>query len=215
MTIKILIADDHQLVREGLATLLSEDPNIEIIGQAKNGKEAVEYAKKFKPDILIMDIGMPLINGIEATGILKKEIPELKIIGLTMHADKTYVKGMLEAGADSYLFKDCAYEELMLAINTVSMGNKYLSNEISDVIINEYIGKKNDVEAIDPILSERELEVLKLVAEGKSTNEIAKELFVSTKTIGTHKQHIYEKLDFNSTVDLVKYAIKKGIISLW
>lgn len=215
MSIKILIADDHQLVREGLATLLSDDPNIEVIGQAKDGKEAVESAKKLKPDILIMDIGMPLVNGIEATGILKKEIPDLKIIGLTMHADKTYVKGMLEAGADGYLFKNCAYDELMLAINTVSVGNKYLSNEITDVIINEYIGKQNDVEVVDPILSERELEVLTLVAQGKSSNEIAEELFVSVKTVGTHKQHIYEKLNINSTVDLVKYAIKKGIISLW
>lgn len=215
MSIKILIADDHQLVREGLATLLSDDPNIEVIGQAKDGKEAVESAKKLNPDILIMDIGMPLVNGIEATGILKKEIPDLKIIGLTMHADKTYVKGMLEAGADGYLFKNCAYDELMLAINTVSVGNKYLSNEITDVIINEYIGKQNDVEVVDPILSERELEVLTLVAQGKSSNEIAEELFVSVKTVGTHKQHIYEKLNINSTVDLVKYAIKKGIISLW
>lgn len=215
MSIKILIADDHQLVREGLATLLSDDPDIEVIGQAKDGKEAVEYTKKLKPDILLVDIGMPLVNGIEATGILKREIPELKVIGLTMHAEKTYIKGMLEAGADGYLFKSCAYDELILAINTVCVGNKYLSNEITDVIINEYIGKQNDVEAVDPILSERELEVLKLIAEGKSSNEIAEELFVSVKTVGTHRQHIYEKLNFNSTVDLVKYAIKKGIISLW
>ncbi len=215
MPIKILIADDHQLFREGLVTLLSDDPNIEVVGEVEDGKQAVDHAKKLAPDILIMDIGMPLVNGIEATGILKKELPDLKVIGLTMHAEKNFVKGMLEAGAYGYLFKNCAYDELILAINTVHSGNKYLSNEITDVLIHEYIGKQNDVEAVDPILSERELEVLKLLAEGKSSNEIAEQLFVSVKTIGTHKQHIYEKLNLNSTADLVKYAIKKGIISLW
>jgi DNA-binding NarL/FixJ family response regulator len=215
MSIKVLIADDHQLFREGLVTLLSDDPNIEVIGQVEDGKEAIEQAKRLGPDILIMDIGMPVVNGIEATGILNKEHPDVKVIGLTMHAEKNFVKGMLEAGAYGYLFKNCAYDELILAINTVSSGNKYLSNEITDVLIHEYIGKQNDVEAIDPILSERELEVLKLLAEGKSSNEIAEQLFVSVKTIGTHKQHIYEKLNLSSTADLVKYAIKKGIISLW
>lgn len=215
MSIKILIADDHQLFREGLVTLLSDDPNMEVIGQAEDGKQAVEQAKKLNPDVLIMDIGMPIINGIEATGILKKELPDLKVIGLTMHAEKNFIKGLLEAGAYGYLFKNCAYDELILAINTVNNGNKYLSNEITDVLIHEYIGKQNDAEVMDPILSDREQEVLKLMAEGKTSNEIAELLFVSVKTIGTHKQHIYEKLDLNSTADLVKYAIKKGIISLW
>ncbi|MBE0650984.1 MAG: response regulator transcription factor [Bacteroidales bacterium] len=214
MAIKILLADDHQLVREGLATLLGDDPNIEIVGQAKDGKEAIENAKKLKPDILIMDIGMPVFNGIEATEILKKEIPEMKVIGLTLHAERNFVKGMLEAGAYGYLFKTCAYEELILAINTVNSGNKYFSNEITEILVNEYIGKKKEVEEIDTPLSDREQEVLKLLAEGKSNNEIAKLLFVSAKTIGTHKQHIYEKLGLESAVDLVKYAIKKGIISL-
>lgn len=215
MSIKILIADDHQLVREGLVNLLSDDPNIEVIAQAKDGKEAIENAKKLKPDILIMDIGMPVINGIEATGILKKEMPEMKVIGLTLHAGKNFVKGMLEAGAYGYLFKTCAYEELILAINTVSSGNKYFSNEITEILVKDYIGKTNGGGVVDSILTEREQDVLKLVAEGKSSNEIAEELFVSVKTVGTHKQHIYEKLDFNSTVDLVKYAIKKGFVSLW
>ncbi len=216
MSIKILIADDHQLVREGLANLLSDDPNIEVVGQAEDGKEAIENVKKLEPDILIMDIGMPVINGIEATGILKKEYPELKVIGLTLHAEKNFVRGMLEAGAYGYLFKTCAYEELILAINTVNSGNKYFSNEITDILVNEYIGKQNSgVEVVDPILTERELEVLRLIADGKSSNEIAEELFVSVKTVGTHKQHIYEKLDIGSNVELVKYAIRKGIISLW
>lgn len=215
MSIKILIADDHQLFREGLVTLLSDDPNMDVIGQAEDGKQAVEQAKKLNPDVLIMDIGMPIINGIEATGILKKELPDLKVIGLTMHAEKNFIKGLLEAGAYGYLFKNCAYDELILAINTVNNGNKHLSNEITDVLIHEYIGKQNDAEVIDPILSEREQEVLKLIADGKTSSEIAELLFVSVKTVGTHKQHIYEKLEINSTADLVKYAIKKGIISLW
>lgn len=215
MSIKILIADDHQLFREGLVNLLSDNSDIEVIGEVEDGEEAIEQAKKLRPNVLIMDIGMPVINGIEATGILKKEIPDLKVIGLTMHAEKHYVKGMLEAGASGYLFKNCAYDELILAIKTVNSGNKYLNSEITDVLIHEYIGKQDNVEAVDPILSEREYEVLKLMAEGKTSNEIAEQLFVSVKTVGTHKQHIYEKLNLSSTADLVKYAIKKGIISLW
>lgn len=215
MSIKILIADDHQLFREGLVNLLSDNSEIEVVGEVEDGEKAIEQAKKLEPDVLIMDIGMPVINGIEATGILKKELPKLKVIGLTMHAEKHFIKGMLEAGASGYLFKNCAYDELIMAIKTVNAGNKYMNSEITDVLIHEYIGKQNDAEAVDPVLSEREREVLKLMAEGKTSTEIAELLFVSVKTIGTHKQHIYEKLNLNSTADLVKYAIKKGIISLW
>lgn len=213
--IKILIADDHQLFREGLVTLLSDDPNMEIIGQAEDGEQAVAQAIKLNPDIIMMDIGMPVINGIEATGILKKELPDLKVIGLTMHAENFFIKGLLEAGAVGYLFKNCAYDELILAINTVNNGNIYLSNEIADILIHEYIGKENDTKVMNPILSEREQQVLKLIAEGKSNNEMAELLFLSVKTIGTHKQHILNKLELKSTADMVKYAIKTGLISLW
>jgi DNA-binding NarL/FixJ family response regulator len=215
MSIKILIADDHKLFREGLITLLTESSEIEIIGQAENGKQAIEKAKKLNPDILIIDIGMPVISGIEATSILKSEMPGLKIIALTMHSEKHFVKGMLEAGAYGYLFKNCAYDELMRAIKTVYSGKKYLSDEITELVIHDYIAKPQDAGEEEPVLSEREMEILKLFAEGKSSREISETLFISVKTVGTHKQHILNKLEISSTADMVKYAIKKGIISLW
>ncbi|PIQ26851.1 MAG: DNA-binding response regulator [Bacteroidetes bacterium CG18_big_fil_WC_8_21_14_2_50_41_14] len=215
MPIKILIADDHQLFREGLMTLLSGALNIEIVAQAENGKQTIEKAKTLSPDIILMDIGMPIINGIEATGILQTEAPKTKVIALTMHSEKHFIKGMLEAGACGYLFKNCAYDELIDAINTVYAGKKYLSDDITEFIIHDYIGKPKNKQEDDPQLSAREMEILKLIADGKTSREISELLFVSIKTIGTHKQNILNKLNMNSTADLVKYAIKKGLISLW
>lgn len=214
MSIKILIADDHQLFREGLFNLLSAAENIDIIGQAENGKETIKLARKLQPDIVIMDIGMPVINGIEATTILKKELPDIRVIALSMHSDKNYIKGMFEAGAYGYLFKNCAYDELLEAINTVYDGRKYLDDEITEVVIHDYLGKEKNIPVSDPQLSEREAEILKLFAEGKSSREIAELLFVSVKTVGSHRQHIFQKLELGSTADLVKYALKRGIITL-
>ncbi|OFZ09191.1 MAG: DNA-binding response regulator, partial [Bacteroidetes bacterium RIFOXYB12_FULL_41_6] len=175
----------------------------------------IEKAKKLSPDIILMDIGMPIINGIEATGILQMEAPKIKVIALTMHSEKHFIKGMLEAGACGYLFKNCAYDELIDAINTVYAGKKYLSDDITEFIIHDYIGKPKNRQEDDPQLSAREMEILKLIADGKTSREISELLFVSIKTIGTHKQNILNKLNMNSTADLVKYAIKKGLISLW
>ena len=157
---------------------------------------------------------MPVINGIEATGILQKELPDIKVIALSMHSDKHYIKGMFEAGASGYLFKNCAYDQLIEAINAVYSGKKYLSDEITEVIIHNYLKKEEDIPNNDPKLSERESEILKLFAEGKTSREISELLFISIKTVGTHKMHILEKLELKSTTDLVKYALKKGIISL-
>ena len=214
MSIKILIADDHQLFREGLINLLSDSSEIEVIAQAEDGKEAIIKAKKFNPDIVIMDIGMPIMNGVEATGILKKELPDIKVIAISMYSDKHFIKGMLEAGASGYLLKSCTYDQLIEAINAVYSGKKYLSNKITEVIIHDYLGKEEEIPNNDPKLSERESEILKLFAEGKTSREISELLFVSVKTVGTHKQHILEKLELKSITDMVKYAMKKGIISL-
>lgn len=210
MKIKVLIADDHQLFREGLVNLLFAAPDIEVIAQARDGSEAIEKAKHFKPDVILIDIGMPVMNGIEATRILKKDMPNIKIIAVSMHSDRQYVKGILEAGADGYLLKNCTYQQLTDAIQSVFGGKKTLSDDITNLVIKEYL---------DPIesdahskLSERELEVLKLYAEGKSTREIGDKLFISVKTVGTHKQHILEKLELSSVTDMIKYAIKKGLI---
>lgn len=214
MSIKILIADDHQLFREGLINLLSDTTEIEVVAHAENGKIAVEKAIIYKPDIVIMDIGMPVLGGIDATALLKSKMPDIKIIALSMHSDKHFIKGMLEAGATGYLFKNCTHPQLIEAIETVYAGKKYLSDKITEVLIDDYLDKGDDTDNNIEKLSEREFEVLKLFAEGKSTRDISEQLFVSVKTVGTHKQHILKKLNLNSTVDIIKYALKKGIISL-
>lgn len=213
MKIKVLIADDHQLFREGLCNLLSESQDIEIVAQAQNGKNAVTMAGKFNPDIVLMDIAMPVMNGVKATILLQKKFPAIKVIALSMHTEKHFVKEILEAGAYGYLFKDCNYQQLIDAITTVNSGKKYLSETITQVLINDYLDKKN-IQKSNPELSERESEILKLFAEGKSSREIADLLFISIKTVGTHKQKMLEKLELKTTTDLVKYAIKKGIIIL-
>ena len=214
MRIKVIIADDHQLFREGLVNLLANSDEVEIVAKAENGKDAIEKAEKYMPDLILMDIGMPIINGVEATQILHSKHPGLKIIALSMHSDKHYIKGMLEAGASGYLLKNSTYNQLLDAIKTVYGGKKYLSEQITDVLIDNYLGKNEVLSAKAPELTDREFEILKLYAEGKSAKEIAKQLFVSTKTVGTHKQNIMEKLHLKSTVEMAKYAIKNGIVSI-
>jgi len=214
MTIKILIADDHQLFREGLVNLLADSPEIEIVAHAEDGKDAVEKAIIYNPDIVIMDIGMPVLTGIEATALLKSKRPEINVIALSMHSDKHYIKGALEAGAAGYLFKNCTYPQLIEAIETVNAGKKYLSEKITEVLIDDYLDKADSVDNTTEELTEREMDVLKLIADGKSTREISEQLFVSVKTVGTHKQHILKKLNLKTNVDIIKYALKNGIISL-
>ena len=214
MTTKVLIADDHQLFREGLVNLLSSAPDIEVIAEAEDGRDATEKTKKFKPDVLLIDIGMPHMNGIEATRVLKKDMPELKIIAVSMHSDRQFVKGILEAGADGYLLKNCTYRQLIDAIQSVKSGKKYLSDDITEMIIKGYLDPAETEMESYTELSEREMEILKLYAEGKSTREISEKLFISVKTVGTHKQHILEKLGLKNNADMVKYAIKEGLIQL-
>jgi DNA-binding NarL/FixJ family response regulator len=214
MTIRILITDDHQLFREGIANLLSASSGVEIVAQAENGLEAIDKAKELKPDIVIMDIGMPKMNGVEATRVLLNELPDIKVLTLSMHSDKQYIKEALEAGAHGYLFKNCTYDQLVEAVNTICNGRKYLGDKITDVLIHDYLGKEKDVFKNGKDLSVRESEILGLLAEGKSTREISEMLFISVKTVGTHKQNILEKLNLKTNADLIKYAIKKGMVSL-
>jgi two-component system, NarL family, response regulator NreC len=213
MTIKVLIADDHQLFREGLVNLISSAPDIEVIGEAKDGLEATKKAKKLKPDLILIDIGMPNMNGIEATKTIKRDDPGIKIIAVSMHSDRQFVKGVLEAGADGYLLKNCTYRQLIDAVQSVVSGKKYLSDDITEMVIQGYLDPEEESENKND-LSEREIEVLKLYAEGKSTREISERLFISVKTVGTHKQHIFEKLGIKSNADMIKYAIKEGLIQL-
>ncbi len=214
MTIKVLIADDHQLFREGLVNLLSSAPDIEVIAEAEDGRDATEKTKKLKPDVVLIDIGMPHMNGIEATRVMKKDLPDLKIIAVSMHSDRQFVKGILEAGADGYLLKNCTYKQLIDAIQSVNSGKKYLSDDITEMIIKGYLDPSDTETESYTELSEREMEILKLYAEGKSTREISEKLFISVKTVGTHKQHILEKLGLKTNADIVKYAIKEGLIQL-
>lgn len=214
MKIKVLVADDHQLFREGLINLLQQDEGIEVISQAENGEEAAEKALHFKPDVLLIDIAMPVMNGIEATKLLKDRMPDLKIISVSMHSDKQYVKGMLEAGADGYLLKNCTHRQLTDAVHSVYAGKKFLSDDITELVISGYLDSANFVDDSYAQLSEREREIFLLLAEGFSTREIGEKLFISVKTVGTHKQNILEKLELKTNSDVVKYALKQGLIQL-
>jgi DNA-binding NarL/FixJ family response regulator len=214
MKIKVIVADDHQLFREGLINLLHSADNIEVIAQGENGQDAIDKVEAFKPDVLLVDIAMEKINGIEATRILKDKMPEVKIIAVSMHSDKQYVKGMLEAGADGYLLKNCTYRQLTDAVNSVYDGKKFLSEDITEIVINGYLNSSADDNDSYSQLSDREKEIFLLFAEGKSTREIGDKLFISVKTVGTHKQNILEKLELKTNSDLVKYALKKGLIQL-
>ncbi|HYQ58232.1 MAG TPA: response regulator transcription factor [Draconibacterium sp.] len=214
MKIKVIVADDHQLFREGLINLLHSADNIEVISQAENGQDAIDKVEAFKPDVLLVDIAMEKINGIEVTRILKEKMPEIKIIAVSMHSDKQYVKGMLEAGADGYLLKNCTYRQLTDAVTSVYEGKKFLSEDITEIVINGYLNSSTDEDDSYARLSDREKEIFLLFAEGKSTREIGEKLFISVKTVGTHKQNILEKLDLKTNSDIVKYALKKGLIKL-
>jgi len=214
MKIKLIIADDHQLFREGVINLLQSAENVEVIAQAENGQDAIDKANQFKPDVLLIDIAMPGMNGIEATKILKDQMPELKIIAVSMHSDKQYVKGMLEAGADGYLLKNCTYRQLTDAIQSTYQGKKFLSEDITKIVIDGYLHSAPEDSDKFNQLSEREKELFLLLAEGQSTREIGEQLFISVKTVGTHKQNILEKLELKTNSDLIRYALKKGFISL-
>ena len=213
MKIKVLVTDDHQLFREGLVKLLFSASDIEVIGQAEDGNEAIKKSISLKPDVLLIDISMPNLNGIEATKRIKLKVPELKIIAISMHSDMEYVKGILEAGADGYLLKNCTYRQLTDAIRSVYAGKKFLSEDITEMVINGYLNPSKESDEMAS-LSEREKEIFILFAEGKSTREIGEKLFISVKTVGTHKQHILKKLGLKTNSELIKYAIKKGYILL-
>ncbi|MCD6302422.1 MAG: response regulator transcription factor [Anaerolineae bacterium] len=215
MITKIILADDHKIMREGLRTLLEKEPGIEVIGEAKTGREAVRLARELLPDVVIIDIGMPDLNGIEATRQILAKFPSIKVIALSMHSDKRFVTGMLSAGASGYLLKDCAFEELAYAIRTVAANQIYLSAGITGTVIKDYVRHLSPKDlSPQPILTDREREVLQLIAEGQTTNQIASSLYVSVKTVETHRQHIMKKLDINSIAELTKYAIREGMTSL-
>lgn len=215
MTIKIILADDHNVLREGLKSLLNQQQDFEVIGEADNGRDAVRLTKKLEPDIVVLDIGMPNMNGIQATQHIVAEVPDTKVLALSMHSDHQFVVKMLQAGASGYMLKDCAYEELISAVRDITAGKFYLSKDVTGVVINNYINMIQAVDAVShPTLTSRERETLQLIAEGKSTAETANLLNVSPKTIETHRKNIMDKLDIHNIADLTKYAVREGITSI-
>ena len=212
---KILICDDHKIFREGLRALLEKQPDLKVVGGARDGLEAVKLAGELSPDIVIMDISMPGLNGIEAARKIAKLRRPPRIIALSMHNDRKYVTEILKAGARAYLLKDSAFEELMDAIKSVSCGRFFLSAGITTLVLGDYLkGLTADPRSPFTILSAREREVLQLLAEGLRTKEISARLGLSVKTVETHRKKIMEKLDIQSIAGLTRYAVKEGLISL-
>jgi len=215
MNVRILLADDHKIVREGLRNLIEKQPNMEVAGEAENGRIAVRLVQELLPDIVIMDVAMPDLNGIEATRQILAKRPRVKVVALSMHADKRFVVQMLKAGASGYLLKDCAFEELVYALRAVVANRTYLSPKIADTVIRDYIRlfPKNEF-SVFSFLTPRQCEVLQLLSEGKTTCQIASHLQVSVKTVETYRQQIMEKVDIHSIAELTKYAIREGLTSL-
>ncbi len=215
--IRILIADDHKIMREGLRALIDKEIGMEIIGEAKDGQTTVKLARKLTPSIIVMDIGMPELNGIECTRQILSDNPKAKVLALSMHSDRRFVTEMLRAGASGYLLKDAAFEELIRAVRTVASGRSYLSPDIAGSVIENYVRQSSPTpEKISAfsVLTNREREVLQLLAEGNTTKEIAATLFVSVKTVETHRRNIMKKLDLHSVAELTKYAVREGLTML-
>lgn len=215
MNIKVLLVDDHKIVREGLRSLLEKEGDITIVAEADNGRTAAQRATEMLPDVVVMDIAMPEMNGIEATRRITAENPEIRVLALSMHSARRFVSEALSVGAKGYLLKDCAADELVRAIRTVAADKIYLSPDITDQIVKDYVKNLPDSPpAALNMLSTREKEVLQLIAEGRNTKEIAFTLNVSIKTIETHRQQIMKKLNLQSVAGLTRYAIREGLTPL-
>jgi DNA-binding NarL/FixJ family response regulator len=214
MSIRVLLVDDHKMMRDGLRALLAGVPDIEIVGEASDGRTALDLVRTLAPDVVVMDVSMPDLNGIDATRRILAGGARTKVLALSMHVDRRFVTEMLNAGASGYLLKDCAFEELIHAIRTVAGNSTYLSPRITDIVLQDYVrrGPKNEDSALS-VLTVREREVLQLLAEGRRTKEIASLLGVSVKTIETYRQQIMEKLEIRSIAELTKFAVREGLTS--
>jgi two-component system response regulator NreC len=215
MSVRIILADDHKITRQGLRSLIDENDDMEAVAEAENGRDAVELARGLSPDVVIMDVSMPDLNGVEATRQIIQDNPGVRVIALSMHSDTLFVSEMLKSGASGYLLKDCAFEELEQAIRTVMQGKAYLSPSISGVVVEDYLHRLSKAQmSTSEVLTDREREVLQLIAEGRSTKQIALKLHISAKTVETHRRQIMNKLDLHTVAELTKYAIRKGLTAL-
>ena len=215
MSIRILLADDHGVVRKGLRFLLERQIEMEVVGEASDGREAVRLAEELKPDIAIMDIAMPLLNGIEATAQIVKKEPRTSVIILSMHSDEDYLLSALNAGAKGYLLKDSAEVDVVRAIQAVANGTPFFSPEIAKTLLEDYMRflQQRNLQDSYELLTEREKETLQLLAEGKSNKEVAALLNVSVYTVDTHRTHLMQKLNLHNTAEIVLYAVRKKIIA--
>jgi two-component system response regulator NreC len=214
MKIRILLADDHTILRAGLKMMLNAQPDMEVVGEAQDGRQAIEETHKLQPDIVLMDITMPDLNGIEATRQIKRIVPDVKILMLTMHEHDEYVFQALQDGASGYMLKEAADTELITALHVITSGQFYLSPTAQSVVVGDYLQKVRTGEERDSYssLTEREREILKLVAEGFTNNQIAERLIISPKTVDTHRTHIMDKLNMHSRAELIKYAMRRGLL---
>jgi two-component system response regulator NreC len=209
--LRIFLADDHAIVRDGLKALVNAQPDMEVVGEANNGRDALHQAQQLQPDVVVMDVSMPEMNGARATERLKQACPEMKVLALTMHENKVYLRQLLQAGASGYVLKRAASEELIRAIRTVATGKVFLDSALAGKVVDSFMLRQSPE---DPMrfndLSDRETEVLRLIAWGHSNKEIAAQLDISVKTVETYKARLMEKLDLRSRADIVRYALHQG-----
>lgn len=214
MTIRVLIAEDHQIIIDGLKSLLHKENDIEVVGQSHTGHQTIELVRELKPEIVLMDIGIPGLNGIEVTRMITHDFENLKVIALSMHSERKFIIEMLKAGASGYLLKDCAFDEVVKAIRTVSNAQHYLSPSITDTVIQNAVTEQKAVPSAFSLLTDRERQVLQLLAEGRTTRQAASDLHISPKTVETHRSKIMEKLNLDNLADLTKYAVREGLTTL-
>ncbi len=215
MGFNILIADDHRILRESLRRVLEDEPDMKVIAEAQDGSEAVNMAKKTKPDVILMDISMPKLNGIEAARKILREQPSTKILILSMHSNKQFIEDAFQAGIRGYLLKNCAISEVVSAIHVLENGQYYISPDIAGVVIEDFIQFTPAKSDTDPnVLSNREKEILQHIANGETTKKISQSLYVSEKTVETHRKHIMKKLHCSNLAELIKQSIRKGYISI-
>lgn len=212
--VRVLIVDDHAIVRDGVRMILEAQPDIEVVGEASDGREALEAARQLSPGVVLMDIAMPGMNGLEATAAIRQDLPDVQVLILTMHEDYEYFFEVLRAGASGYVLKGASSDDLVSAIRAVHQGGVYLHPAVAKNLVSDYVKRMEPGEdrARYDGLSDRERQVLKLVAEGETSRQIAEELFLSVNTVQTHRAHIMEKLGLHNRTDLIRYALRKGLV---
>ena len=212
---RLILADDHTMVRQGLHCLLTSRSDWQVVGEAEDGREAVDLALELLPDVVVMDVAMPTLNGIEATRQIKAQVPQVQILGMSVHADSRFVGQMLRSGASGYLLKDAAFEALIEALEVVASGQTYLTGDVAGVVVSHFVRGENDQNgSAYEALTAREREVLQLLSEGYASKQIARQLNISVKTIDTHRYQIMRKLKLRGLADLTRFALKEGISSL-